>query len=179
MILLKPIHSTERCFFDESIDAKTSMTAMSVLRGEQCSFQFACTADTSPGWSNASTVRWSLDCALPWTLSSVELMPVREPIFQWKTEEPYLRTTPGLYPDLLRKLSPDKPYQVPYKGLTSLLCVLEIPEDVDPGVYPVTLTLYQNDTAAAEATIQITVLPAVLPKTMMSRSELPIRRFLP
>ncbi|MBQ3178318.1 MAG: hypothetical protein IJB52_10910, partial [Clostridia bacterium] len=119
MILLKPIHSTEKCFYDEDIAAKAPLTAMTVLRGEQCSFQFACTADTAPGWSNAFPVRWSLDCTLPWTLSSVELLPNREPIFHRKAGEPYLRTAPGLYPDLLRRLSPDKPYHVPYGELTS------------------------------------------------------------
>ncbi|MBR4959953.1 MAG: DUF4091 domain-containing protein [Clostridia bacterium] len=171
MILLKSIHSTERCFFDEDIHTKAPMTDMTVLRGEQCSFQFACTADTAPGWGNAYPVRWTLDCALPWTLSSVELMPNREPIFQWKLGEPYLRTTPGLYPDLLRKLSPDKPYQVPYGGLTSLFCVLEIPEDAKPGMYPVTLTLFQNENTVAQSTVQITVLPAVLPKQTLTVTQ--------
>lgn len=171
MILLKPIHSTERCFYDENFADKAPMTAMTVLRGEQCSFQFACTADTAPGWSNAFSVRWTLDCALPWTLSSVELMPVREPIFQWKLGEPYLRTTPGLYPDLLRKLSPDKPYHVPYGGLRSLFCVLDIPEDAEPGVYPVTLTFTMDGNVCAQSAVEITVLPAVLPKQTMTVTQ--------
>lgn len=171
MILLKPIHSTERCFYDENIGTKAPLTAMTVLRGEQCSFQFACTADTAPGWSNAHPVQWSLDCALPWTLSSVELMPVREPIFQWKLGEPYLRTTPGLYPDLLRRLSPGNPYHVPYGALTSLFCVLDIPEDAEPGVYPVTLTFTQNDAICAQAVVEVTVLPAVLPKQTLTVTQ--------
>lgn len=171
MILLKPIHSTERCFYDENIGTKAPLTAMTVLRGEQCSFQFACTADTAPGWSNAHPVQWSLDCALPWTLSSVELMPVREPIFQWKLGEPYLRTTPGLYPDLLRRLSPGNPYHVPYGALTSLFCVLDIPEHTAPGVYPVTLTFTQNDAICAQAVVEVTVLPAVLPKQTLTVTQ--------
>lgn len=65
MLLLKPIHSTDKCFYDEDIAAKAPLTAMTVLRGEQCSFQFACSADTAPEWSNAFPVRWTLDCALP------------------------------------------------------------------------------------------------------------------
>ncbi|MBQ8401646.1 MAG: DUF4091 domain-containing protein [Clostridia bacterium] len=168
MILLKPIHSTEKCFYDENIAEKAPLTAMTVFRGEQCSFQFACTADTAPGWSNAFPVRWSLDCALPWTLSSVELMPNREPIFHRKADESYLRTTPGLYPDLLRRLSPDKPYPVPYGGLTSLFCVLDIPEEADPGVYPVTLTFTQGDQTIANATVNVQVLPAVLPEQTLT-----------
>lgn len=171
MILLKPIHSTERCFHDEQIGDKTPITAMTVLRGEQCSFQFACTADTAPGWSNAWTVNWTLDCALPWTLSSVELMPNREPIFQWKLGEPYLRTTPGLYPDLLRPLSPDKPYKVPFGILTSMFCVLDIPEDAEPGVYPVTLTFTKDGAEAASAVVEVTVLPAVLPKQTLTVTQ--------
>lgn len=171
MIFLKPIHSTERCFYDENIADKAPLTAMTVFRGEQCSFQFACTADTAPGWSNAHPVQWSLDCALPWTLSSVELMPVREPIFQWKLGEPYLRTTPGLYPDLLRRLTPDKPYHVPYGNLTSLFCVLDIPEHTAPGVYPVTLTFTQNDVICAQAVVEVTVLPAVLPKQTLTVTQ--------
>lgn len=170
MFQIKPILGTDKCFYDESIDTKTPLSSMTVLRGEQCSFQFACTADTAPGWSNAYPVWWSLDCALPYTLSSVELVPNREPIFHRKADESYLRTTPGMYPDLLRKLTPDKPYHVPYGGLSSLFCVLDIPADATPGVYPVTLTLTCGETTAT-ATVQVEVLAAVLPKQTLTVTQ--------
>ena len=168
MIFLKPIPSTERCFYDESIDTKSPITEMTVLRGEQCSFQFACTADDAPGWGHAWRVRWSLDCALPWKLSSVELMPNLEPIFHRKADEPYLRTEPGMYPDLLRELTPATPYSIPRAGLRSLFCVLEIPEDTEPGTYPVTLTLTYDENIHASATVEVTVLPTVLPKQTLT-----------
>ncbi len=170
MIQLKPIRSTEKCFYDESLADKRPLSAMCALRGEQISFQFACTADTAPGWGNAYPVQWKLDCALPCTLSSVELMPNREPIFKRKAGENYLRTTPGMYPDLLRKLTPGKPYHVPYGGLRALFCVVEIPTYALPGVYPVTLTLTLGDEVVSAA-VEVEVLSAVLPKQELTVTQ--------
>lgn len=170
MIRLSPIRSTEKCFYDENITDKRPLTAMTVLRGEQCSFAFACTADTAPGWGNAYPVQWSLDCALPYTLSSVELLPNREPIFHRKADERYLRTTPGLYPDLLHRLTPGVPYHVPYGGLSALFCVVDIPVDARPGVYPVTLTLTCG-TEAVSAAVQVEVLSAVLPEQTLTVTQ--------
>ena len=77
----------------------------------------------------------------------------------------YLRTEPGLYPDLLIPLA-DNPniYAIPHR-LQSLWVDVRVPADAVPGVYPITVTLQDTQTGAdiGASSFTLTVRETLLP----------------
>ncbi|MBQ4582529.1 MAG: DUF4091 domain-containing protein [Oscillospiraceae bacterium] len=165
MIFLKTVSALEKCFLDDDFAAKAPYDAGSALRGDRLSYQI-CLYDDGAGSAGKTVCRAAVDSpAAAWVqLSRVCHVPSQMPVFPDRHDEHYLRTAPGLYPDLLLPLT-DNPniYAVP-RQLHSLWVDVRIPEDAAPGVYPITVTLQSTDGAVVgESRFTLTVRETLLP----------------
>ena len=96
------------------------------------------------------------------TVYEVDHVPVRMPHYRNAFNEDYIGHEPGLYPDVLRKT--DVVYI--YENRTGQLYFeMDLPRDVAPGSYPVTVTLHpQKSAEPISATLTVEVLEGVLPE---------------
>lgn len=97
----------EKCFLDSEIEQFPSYEGCTAMRGMQTSFQLlyreSDTRSTVP-YSNMLGFRYSGELA-PYTRArAVELIPSTMPVYPGLVDDNYLRTQPGLYPDLLREM---------------------------------------------------------------------------
>ena len=166
MILLKTVSSLEKCFFDDDIAAKSPYTQGSALRGDRLSYQICFSADTLCGVERI-VCRARVDSPVSdWVqLSNVHHVPSLLPVYRNRCDAHYLRTEPGLYPDLLIPLA-DNPniYAIPHR-LQSLWVDVRVPADAVPGVYPITVTLQDTQTGAdiGASSFTLTVRETLLP----------------
>ena len=108
MIKTKIISSLEKVFIDESINAYPQLKRMSALRGERINFQIAYTYDTKgspmPYVAPKYKPQLSGELAKYANLRQVMYVPVNFPTHVLGFDDNYLRTAPGLFPDVLRPL---------------------------------------------------------------------------
>lgn len=170
-VLLKPLSSLEKCFLDENILYKPATDRFTVFRGQPLAFQVA--VSTSDAHYRGRTpekyrlpVTLSGDLAQYATARVAVSVPVHYPTYPGENAEPYLRTTPGLYPDLLRPLHYDGCLTIPAGQLQALFIRAELPESLAAGEYPLTVSV--GDTSV---TVTIRVLSHALPPQKLIHTE--------
>ncbi len=147
---------------------------LSGLRGEIVSFQVAYRDD---GWGGLNFARAVLRSPIAdWvTVRIVELVPCEYPCCA-ETDDDYLTTEPGLYPDRLSQLS--------WEGTTSAESVplirgqwrslwvdIEIPQEAAAGVYPLELALTRNVEEIGAVAVTVEVIGALLPAMQIPHTE--------
>lgn len=167
-VIMKNIPSVEKCFWDEDIAAKPECDRLTALRGEEVHYMIAYTM-TEAGEECGYTL--STSCALPYTVETVEQVPVYRPCDPKRYDDAYLRTTPGLYPDLLVPTADGNRVFATAALLSALYVTVRIPENIPAGAYTVTVRFMQEDGIAAETVMPITVLAATLPKQTIQVTE--------
>ncbi len=164
MLRAKIISSLEKCFLDESVFDKADVPEMSMLKNERFSFQVC--YDLSETVMNHSWVQIKIDSPLKEFINvyRVRQIPSSLPVFRDKTDDYYLRTKPGLYPDLL------EPYEAMGRltadnNLNSVWFEIVPEGKVSAGKYPIRLTFLKNSTdeVEAELTAEIEIVDAELP----------------
>lgn len=165
-ILMKTLAMTEKCFLDESILDKKEYTKGSMLRGERFSLQL-CMQYAAADPSNQVTMAHLFvesDIGDYISLQRIDHVPVRFPVNFGTDDGNYLRTAPGLYPDLLRPMTQET--RVPVSPqLTSVWADICAPEDAPAGVHAVRFILKdENSSVLCEKSFEIEIIPATLPK---------------
>ena len=175
MVKTKLVSSLEKAFVEDSLDKFESLGRISALRGERVSFQLLYTYDTSDGTMPQIYQAYIyLDGSLSKyaTVRNVENVPVIRAVNPGMTDDNYLKTTPGLYPDLLTPLR--------YKGegylgrvairndVTMALWIeVDLPDcECVSGEHSLTVTVKDADNkeTVATETVSIKVINASLPE---------------
>ena len=108
MIKTKITSSLEKPFLDQHVEDFPTLSRISALRGERISFQILFESDRGDGngWAsrNVLSIEVEGDAKELVTIRSVQSVPVELPVNPNNYDDQYLRTTPGLYPDVLRLL---------------------------------------------------------------------------
>ena len=173
MILTKLVSSLEKCFLDTRIEELEAFCGFSMLKNERLSFQLIYTADTEEENYNIR-LKVTLGGALaPYaTVRTVGLVPVTMPCYGDAPDDNYLRTEPGLYPDVLLPMHYHGAVTA-QKGLSRALWIdLEPGEALPAGEHTLTVTLTDNDgNTRAEETFTATILNATLPKSELIFTE--------
>lgn len=166
MIKTRIVSSVEKCFLDEKVESFERLEKISMLKNERLSFQFLHVADSQcANYRILCHLTLSGELAPYATVRTVEHMPVA--MAHCSTVVPddnYLRTAPGVYPDLLRPLHYGERVSVARGLLGTLWIEIDPDESLKAGSYPLTLTLTDpnGETAACE-TVTIEVIDAKLP----------------
>ena len=169
---LRIISSLEKVFADEPLKAP-ERTAFSGFENECISFQLAICGDAQTHrYPLSLKAESALDCL---RIRSVRSVPVRLATLA-DADDYYLRKTPGLYPDLLRDTAPEDPAGdlYGYDGQWQCFWIdVEPAGRVQPGTYPIMLTVYHKVTGEAlgSAEAQVTILPGKLPGQTLKRTS--------
>ncbi|MBP3377101.1 MAG: hypothetical protein J6L83_10085, partial [Clostridia bacterium] len=104
MLYSKIVSSLENCFIDQNLENFKTLEYISALKNERISFQVLVTFDKIEELSRYVTVEIEGELAKYTSVREVVSVPVAQPTFPGLMDDNYLRTTPGLYPDLLLPL---------------------------------------------------------------------------
>lgn len=169
MINTKIVSSLEKIFPDEEPVAKPECTNLSGLKKETVSFQIAYYGNVN----SKEYVHLEIDSDIKdWIrVRTVELVPSALPC-NAVYDDNYLRTTPGMFPDLLRDL---KNNQVPVIAhqWRALWIDITIPEDADPGNYKMSFIMQEDSVGEIldTKTTKIKVIDAMLPEQRLIHTE--------
>ena len=168
MIRSKIISSLEKVFIDASIDSYPELQSISVLKGERLNFQLASTYDMSIGPAPYVAPRcepkMSGELAQYANLRQVMYVPVTFTKHALGFDENYLKTTPGLYPDILRPLYYGGTITFAKDGLNAVWIEINIPKDMKAGKYSYTVEFDAGEFGNTSSTLEIEVIDAVLPE---------------
>lgn len=162
--------SLEKIFDDQESPAFPVLARGIVARGEVFSFQVAVAAETGEhGW-----YRVALSGELNARIRTVDPVPVR--LAADRPEDGFwLRSTPGLYPDLLNNLTGGTRFRVYPRQWRMLWITVPVPADCAPGEYTLELSFSRETgvewTSCESVTFPISVTDAVLPPQKLIRYE--------
>lgn len=179
MLKTKIVSSQVKAFIDDEIDSFASFKGVSALLGERVSFQLLYTdtgKDLHPLRALCS-LKIEGDLAPYVTVRDVRNLPVERPIQPEKIDAQYLRTTPGLYPDILTPLRYGGYIVLPRHKLRSLWIEADIPQNFNgngklhfsvylhsASVGDVNDIVLDTDTPIAENDVEIELVHTCLPK---------------
>ena len=167
MVFSKIVSSLEKCFIDESIEKFEVLKKASMLKNERFSFQIIYTSDENEiQLMKFCKIKIDAGALTPYvTVRTVEHVPATLPVYTPVPDDNFLRTTPGIYPDVLQPIH--------YHG-----CVTVIKDqlrgvwiDVDPqgavehGIYPISITMTdRNGNQIADLSLELEIINASLPE---------------
>ncbi len=163
---VRSVSSLSKVFPDA--DPGTAYEKGSALRGEAYSFQIAYTAPRLTKELAVKAEAGPLTGAL--RIFRVGLVP-SELTGYGDGDDFLLRTAPGLYPDPLYPIGPGETLCAYPGQWRSLFCQAEIPQNAEPGEYPIVIQLESREGERAEAAFTLTVLPPVLPRQAILHTE--------
>jgi hypothetical protein len=155
---IKQLSSMEKVFLDEA-PKSGEFTNATALKGERFSYQIA----ISQQEEEIANFEFKVESDFPCDVSIFEVgnVPVTMPCYKTRDEN-YLRTTPGVYPDILNPKTDGK-LRVVHGQWKSLWISVDVPEDIDAKEYKFSFTLTHKGEACAEKKFDLKVLGAVLP----------------
>ena len=167
MIKTRIISSLEKVFIDECIETYPELKRLSALKGERVSFQIATTYDTSgspmPYIAPKYTPKLSGELAKYANLRQVMYVPVTFTKHLQGFDDNYVRTAPGLYPDVLRPLYYGGTITFAKDGLNAVWVEIDIPKDMEAGVHEFTVEVDGGEFGSTKSTVSVEVIDAILP----------------
>jgi hypothetical protein len=167
MIRAKVVSSLEKVRLTDKLADLEAVKVLKAARGERVSFQVVAEDPVEPGVKRAMALTVSVRSKLSKNLKgfSVGQVPMAMPVYQERFSGDYITTEPGLMPDVLYPLKKQKYYTLPYSPV-SFWFTAELPEALEPGKYPICITLKGvDDGRSAKVRVVIEVVDAVLPKS--------------
>ena len=165
MLKTKLTSSLEKAFIDDNIDSFPTIGNITVLKGERFSVQLLY-VDEGPeyslAWRPFMDITVSGDLAKYVSVRDVRNVPVDRPVVPGYTDSQYLRTAPGIYPDLLTPLRYGGKVVPGRDKLRSLWIEVE-PECDAVGESELTFTLSYEDFSVTDK-LSVNIIPAELPR---------------
>ena len=164
---MKLLSSLAKVFQDEMPVYRPECLKLSALWGETVSFQAAYTGDFF--------MRERLDVRVvspieKWVrVRTVEQVPVGRATNRI-VDDNYLKTTSGLYPDLLRDLKDGKAVVCSHQW-RSLWIDVDVTEEIQAGDYEIEIQLVKEEEVVCSAVMKVQVIGAVLPKLDIMHTE--------
>ena len=164
----KIISSLEKCFLDETVLSKPELTGISMMKNERYSFQVCFDIAESLGvkYRSKNIVYFRIESALKdyIRLYRVQSIPSEMPVIPNEYDSNYLRTEPGLYPDLLQPM--DATTRLPARNALLSVWVEVDPKGAVPaGVYPIKgIFTDEKGAVVAEVSIDAEIINAELPE---------------
>jgi hypothetical protein len=144
-ISLKQLSSLEKVFIDNE-PAGVEVFKSSALKGEEFSYQIAFSKKTNGEWAPKSEFKIEVisDLADYITVRKIMNIPSELSVFEAVCDDGYYSKNAGLFPDALIPLEGNRVYSVPNKW-QSVWVSVNIPENVKPGTYDITIVFSEND----------------------------------
>ncbi|MBQ7319978.1 MAG: DUF4091 domain-containing protein [Clostridia bacterium] len=158
------VSSLEKGFLDQWPEQFSALHRATMLSNQHLSFQlfYRLEADNH---ARRCTLELEGEIAPYATVYSVEQVPVLMPSYLGKFDDNYLRTEPGLYPDLLQPLHYGNALFTVREQMRSAWISISTQGALAAGCYPLTLVIRTVDgEEQAREQLEIEILPAELPK---------------
>lgn len=168
---IKVLSSLEKCFLDDDLGKKQDYKKGSCLKNEK--FHFTVAYSIGRGCIGNKYLTFEIESPLKEFITAykIEHVPVHIPCYPNDMDDNYLRTTPGLYPDLLVPVSKGEQLALSI-NTESLYFEVDPAGQMEAGEYPVKITMYNKDSTVwdtAELTLEI--IDAKLPKQELIHTE--------
>ena len=171
MIVTKITSSLEKIFADEKPVSYPVLKELTALKGERVSIQYMFTYDAngSDYLNGVIRVEPKFSGTLAKYIHSVRdiyQVPVVKTV-NWEMggiDGNYLRTAPGLFPDVLTPLQFGGKISIHRDVLSAIWIEFRLPEDIDAGDYDLKIELDAEDAGKCENTFTLSVINATLPK---------------
>ena len=171
MIEFKIVSCLEKCFLDQTPGEFAAIDQLQMYRNELASLQVLAydnsEAEIACRWLTVEIDGPMGTCA---TVRSVESVPNYLPAHSTsgilsQLDSGFLRTTPGLYPDLLMPATHGDRFPLIHQQLHPLWIDFQPDDTVAPGTYPTAIRLRSvaDSSVIAEQILSLTVLPAYMP----------------
>ena len=173
-VQMKMISSLEKCFYDEKLEDKREKNEFIMFLNEKLSFQVAyCNVQNDEKLQRgAGVVQLSGELAQFATVREVVNIPSMCPVVPSRMDENYLRTEPGMYPDLLRPLQYRGAVSLRYNQLHALWVDIVLPEKFNPGSYRLTVSMVSREGEPLNSvTASVRVIKAKLPPQTLIHTE--------
>ncbi len=158
----KLVSSLEKVFFD--LPGAAEILQGSMLKNEMYSFQLAMWAQHQKPQRIPCRVEIESQLKPCMQVRKVEYVPSLLPAMAWGSDDDYITKTPGLFPDPLLPLEQDQYFDLANGQARSLWFTVE-PKGQDPGVYPITVRIYDlQDVLLTEKVFTLQILDAELPE---------------
>lgn len=164
---MKLLSSLVKVFQDEEPVYQPECLLLSGLWGETVSFQAAYTGNYF--MRERVDVRVVSPIKKYVRVRTVEQVPVKRAVNE-KVDDYYLKTTPGIYPDLLRDLKDGKVI-VCTNQWRSLWVDVEVTNAIPAGEYDIEIQLVKEDKVVCSSIMKITVIGVELPKQKLMHTE--------
>ena len=164
MLITKIVSSMDKCFLDGNIYELREVSRFSTLKNERLSLQLAYSETTT--WANhRRLLKLRVEGALaPYVrVRKVQSVPVAMPVYPNRYDENYLRTTPGMYPDLLLPLSYDDSIVVSAGQLHAVWLDVCPDGELPVGDHELTLVLTEGESVVTSQRATVHVIDATLP----------------
>ena len=164
MIRAKAVSSLEKIMLTNKLGDFSQVTVLPAARGERVSFQVIAEDPVEAGVKRAMGLRISLRSKLSGCIKGFHVgqVPAQMPVYAERYSGEYITAEPSLIPDVLYPLKKQKYYTQPY-SLVNFLFTVQVPRDLEPGKYPVYITLTGvADGVAAKVKVVIDVKKAVI-----------------
>ncbi len=132
----KLVSSLEKCFLDDDIILKEEFIKGSCLKNELFRFGICFDNENHAEVPRALCLTVNSELSDRVSVYRVEHMPVKFPVYNNRENVDYLRTTPGLYPDLLTPLNEHNRLIISY-NLESLFIEVDTKGVSKGGVFPI------------------------------------------
>ena len=168
MIQAKIVSSLEKVFVDQHIDDFATLTKISALKGERVSIQIIHNYEIqgSPFLYQPVRIKPKVEGDLQdcMTMRRVFSVPVTKTMHNCGRDDNYLRTQPGMFPDILKPLYYDGSFSFTWGALNSVWVEFDLPDDVAAGKHTMTFSFDSGNTGSVSCSIDIEIIDAVLPK---------------
>ena len=160
----------EKCFIDDDINAFSRIESLKLYKNETASFQWAYIRDDSEQhWIDFWKLDYETNIPAKISLRTVEYVPNIIPISEYSNEEEsladgYIRSKPGLYPDVLQPLTHHGCIPAIIGQLHTVWVDIEPLADIKAGEYKITLKVSNEKEVVAEETLRLVVINAELPE---------------
>ena len=167
MIKTKIVSSLEKVFINENIETYPELKSFSALRGERINFQIVTTYVTKgspmPYIAPKFMPKLSGELAKYANLRQVMYVPVTFTNHMLGFDDNYLKTEPGLYPDVLRPLYYGGTITFAKDGLNSVWVEIDLPKDMAAGAYDFTVEVDGGEYGTTKSSVNVEVIDAALP----------------
>lgn len=163
MMRAKILSSLEKVMLTDSWDTFEEVTCLKAARGERVSFQLIVENPVDKKRTRAAYV--SVRSKLSKNLKGFEVgyVPGQMPAYNERSTGEYITMAPSLFPDVLYPLKKGGRIITQLYSLKTLWFTVDVPADIEPGSYPVYITLKgQEHGAVAKAKVVLDIKPAVV-----------------
>ena len=172
MYKIKLLSSLAKVFADEEPKAQPECTRLTGLLGETVSFQIACMRMRYSG--EEVEIKIQSDLAEHIRIRTVKQVPVMRAVATHGDgrilDDNFLKTTAGMYPDLLSDIVDNKVFIHSWKW-TSFWFDIEIPEDAVPGEHEIVVIFEKDGTVVGSASTRLFIVGTILPKQKLIHTE--------